>query len=433
MEQFILLSILALLPLFLQLIGLTFAVAVDPYIRKEDRRIMLVIVALVYSLVVQNYLEYILGFNAQPVFARTLTSIYGYSIRPLIIVLFGYIVSKNRNVWFGWILIGVNTLVHLTALFSPICFEINEENHFARGPLGYCCHVVSVVLLVWLLYLTSREFMQKRKIENWIPMLNAVAIVGAIVLDLFAGGYDWPASFLTIAVVSCSVFYYIWLHLQFVRQHEKALMAEQRIQLMMSQIQPHFMYNTLSTIQALCRIDPDKAYDTIQKFSIYLRQNIDSLSQPELIPLEKELQHTKVYADIEEVRFPDIDVIYNTEDSDFEVPALTIQPLVENAIRHGIRGLEGGRVMVTTRRKGEFHEIIVADNGRGFDVNVPPRSDGTHIGMQNVRERIETICGGTFTIESRPRRGTTITIRIPVERPALAETESTLNLDTGIQ
>ena len=97
--------------------------------------------------------------------------------------------------------------------------------------------------------------------------------------------------------------YYIWLHLQFVREHENDLKAQQRIQIMMSQIQPHFMYNTLATIQALCLSDPQKAFDTTALFSAYLRDNIDSLSKSDLIPVHKELQHTKIYTDIEMIRY----------------------------------------------------------------------------------------------------------------------------------
>ena len=234
--------------------------------------------------------------------------------------------------------------------------------------------------------------------------------------DTFISLPNCPVSFLTITLVSCSLFYYIWLHLQFVREHENALAAEQRIKIMMSQIQPHFLYNTLSTIQALCRIDPEKAFDTLGTFGVYLRQNIDSLNETGLIPFKKELEHTQVYTKIESLRFPSVSVNFAIEDEDFLLPALTIQPLVENAIRHGVRIRPHGAVTVRARRIGGFHVISIEDNGVGFDPSAVNQLDESHIGIRNVRARVEQLCGGTMTVASEENKGTTITIRLPVKK-----------------
>lgn len=402
-----------LLPLLLQLIGLTFAVLIDPYIRKKHKSVMLLIVAAVFGLIVQNLLGYLLDTGGAHPFARTVVDIWGYSVRPLIIVLFYYIVGKGKSYRPAWILTGLNLAIHLTALFSGVCFRIDENNHFMRGPLGYSCHIVSALLLAHLVYLSVKEYARVRKREAVIPLSNAVIVVAAVLVDTFVDNRSLPISYLTVAVVSSCVFYYVWLHLQFVREHEKALMAEQRIQIMMSQIQPHFLYNTLSTIQALCKLDPEKAFVTTEKFGTYLRQNIDSLSQPNLIPVKKELEHVRIYAEIEELRFPSVRVEYDTPDLDFPIPALTIQPLVENAIRHGVRIRKEGVVTVSTRKTPAGHEITVRDNGKGFDVNAAQEDGGSHIGLRNVRERVEQMCGGTLTIESAPDRGTVVTIRLP--------------------
>ena len=167
------------------------------------------------------------------------------------------------------------------------------------------------------------------------------------------------------------------------------------------------------TIQALCRKDPERAYETTGKFGNYLRQNLAVMNQPNLIPLRKELEHTRTYADIEMLRFPNIHVQYEITDDEFQVPPLTIQPLVENAIRHGVRIREEGIVSITTRRIGEYHEIEIRDNGIGFDPESVKTDGQNHIGIHNVRERIEKMCGGTLTIESRVDEGTKAVIRIP--------------------
>ena len=415
-------DLLTLLPLLLQLVGLTCAVLIDPYIRRKHRKIMGVIIALLFSLLMQNYLDHLLQRDGSLPFSRTLVGIYGYSVGPFILILFCCLVGKERPHRFAWVLAGVNAAVHLTAVFSGVCFSITDQNNFHRGPLGYSCHTVCGLLLLYLLFLTVRSFKNVRAREKLIPLFNVLLILGSVVADSVVSYRTLSVSFLTVTAVSSSVFYYIWLHLQFVREHEQALMAEQRIQIMMSQIQPHFLYNTLSTIQALCKTDPDKAFDTTEKFGTYLRQNIDSLRQPNRIPIQKELEHVRIYAEIESIRFPSISVEYDTPDLDFRVPALTVQPLVENAIRHGVRIREKGLVTVRTRKTPDYHEIVVQDNGKGFDLAAAEALDETHIGIRNVRARVEQMCAGSLTVESQLNAGTTVTIRIPLSQTDLPDT-----------
>ena len=113
------------------------------------------------------------------------------------------------------------------------------------------------------------------------------------------------------------------------------------------------------------------------------------------------------------VRFPQIRMIYNISDSHFNLPALTVQPMVENAIRHGVRIRQDGVVTVRTSFYNGNHVIMIRDNGIGFDPSTLETADAQHIGFRNVRERIEKMCGGTLTVESRLDEGTTVEIRIP--------------------
>ena len=402
-------------PVMLELVGLSFAVASDPYLHRRHRRMMFLIIGLIASLIAQNIVGYLLDLNGTHPYARTLTGIFGYSVRPLILLLFFYVVSNRKSHRAAWLLVGINCAVHLTACFSHLCFWIDAANNFHRGPLGYTCHVVSALLLCELVYLTIHEVVADRKNELWIPLFNTAVIIVSVLVDTFVDYRNLPITYLTIAVVNCNLFYYIWLHLQFVRRYEMALMAEQRIQIMMTQIQPHFLYNTLSTIQVLCSVDPKQAAEITGKFSAYLRQNLNTLEFSGLIPFTRELEHTKTYAEIEMIRFPNIRVEYLVEDSDFSLPPLTIQPLVENAIRHGVRIREEGIVRVTARRVKDGHEIVIWDNGVGFDVNASQKKDGTHVGLKNVRERIEKLCGGSMRVESRVGEGTTVALLIPGE------------------
>ena len=195
----------------------------------------------------------------------------------------------------------------------------------------------------------------------------------------------------------------------------RAQLQENRIAIMISQIQPHFIYNTLGTIQHLCKENPEEAACLVQNFSIYLRGNFSELDNTVPIRIRKELEHVHCYTDIELVRFPDMTVQYDIQTEDFVLPALSVQPLVENAIKHGLMGLEeGGTVVVTTFETDTHYCVKVTDDGVGFDeLNL---QDGRkHVGISNVRERLQSMCGGTLTVESQKGKGTTALIQIPKE------------------
>ena len=404
---------LAIFPALIILMSLAVVVYLDSFISDGLRRTMRIIVLAVFSLVVQNYLEYRLSTGDLRWLARTLVSVYGYAIRPVILVLFLRVLSPQKHFRWAWVLAGINAAVNATALFSSICFRIDEDNHYRGGPLNNFCLYVSAFLLVWLFAMTIRVFEPHKRRETWVPMLVFGLIVVSVVMDYNVGQVAQPVDYLTFAVVSGSRTYYTWLHMQFVRDHEQALQAEQRIQIMMSQIQPHFLHNTLATIRALCRRDADKAGEVTEKFGEYLRRNMAFMGFTGLVPFRTELEHTRIYAEIEMVRFDNIRVTYDIQDDRFELPPLTVQPLVENAIRHGVRIRDQGFVRVSSWRNRDAHKIMIWDNGTGFDTVKIDSADDSHIGIRNVRERIGKMCGGSLQIDSRIGEGTMVTITIP--------------------
>ena len=406
-------TLAVLFPLLLLLLGLPFVVWIDPYIRREHRRTMLIIAALCLTLIAQNYWDYSLAVGQPRPMLRTMVSIYGYAVRPVILILFLYIVQPDGKRWYWWVLAGLNGAVYLTALVSPVSFWIDQGNYFHTGPLGSSCFVTSMLLLTSLFVQSWRSRSADGNRDVWILFFVIVMIVASIRLDYSIKEGQQSISFLTSAIIVGSVFYYIWLHLRFVREHERDLMAAQRIRIMMTQIQPHFLFNALNTIRALYAKDSPLAERTLEDFSTYLRQNLESLSQTDLIPVSKELEHTRLYAEIEKQRFPNVQVEYRIEDADFEVPALTIQPLVENAIRHGVRSRENGLVTVSTAREAGGHRVTVTDNGVGFDPKQQPSTEELHIGIRNVKERVEQMCGGELILTSEVGEGTSVTMLFP--------------------
>lgn len=192
-------------------------------------------------------------------------------------------------------------------------------------------------------------------------------------------------------------------------------LTEMKTQIMLSQIQPHFIYNTLGSISSLCIDNPSLAADVTDQFARYLRMNMANMGNSNLIPFETELEHTKTFLWIEQIRFPDyLRIDYRISCTDFSLPPLTLQPLVENAVKHGITPKEeGGTVTIDVHKTQRDYVIVVSDDGVGFDPQAPHADGRPHLGIENVRKRLMILCKGTLTIESQAGAGTVATITIP--------------------
>ena len=201
------------------------------------------------------------------------------------------------------------------------------------------------------------------------------------------------------------------------------MMKEQReeqdtkVAIMLAQIQPHFLYNSLNSIAILCEINPKQAHDLTIKFAQYLRNNIDALSKDTPILFRTELRSIKNYLDIEKIRFSDkLNIVDNIQVSGFYVPVLTIQPLVENAVKHGIskKPTPGVLMLSTTEDTNNFY-VIIDDNGVGFDTSILEIKEklGKSIGISNVKYRLKSMVGGDVKIESTIGKGTKVTVTLP--------------------
>ena len=194
-----------------------------------------------------------------------------------------------------------------------------------------------------------------------------------------------------------------------------AELTESRISTMMSQIRPHFIYNTLGSIEQLCIIDPSKAGELVHNFAKYLRGNFGELDNPKPILMSQEMEHVRHYISIENVRFPDMTFSFEMNSDDFHIPALTIQPIVENAIKHGLMKLsKGGTIRVVSYETESHYCVSVEDDGVGFDTDVL-LDERKHVGIRNIRGRLKAMVNGTLEIESRVGIGTTVLIKIPKE------------------
>lgn len=200
-------------------------------------------------------------------------------------------------------------------------------------------------------------------------------------------------------------------------------LEESRIAIMLSQIQPHFIFNVLGTIRGLCRENPEQAWRGLGDFSNYLRGNMNALTNAKFIPFETELRHVEAYLRLEQMRMcENLSIVYDIQEKDFMIPPLTIQPLVENAVKHGILHQPGGgTIIIHTRRENQKIIITVEDNGVGFDAQKPSGvfEKHNHIGLKNVQNRVEKMLSGTLQIHSEAYRGTTVVLEFTLTDHAL--------------
>ena len=307
-----------------------------------------------------------------------------------------------------------------SAEFTGVFSYHASDNYYYRGPLYPLLLLpLVVILLLNLAGVVRRRAQLSRKV--FLSFLIAILPMTAVLLvHLFIDVL--PLVDIGFIVSALSMFIYIQSD-QTERYIEKEREnARLRTDIMLSQIQPHFLYNALGAIQELCDSDPKTAGAATAKFARYLQGNMRSLSESGAVAFDVELQHTKAYLELEKLRFMDkLIVRYDVTCTDFKLPTLTLQPITENAVRHGTRGKKGvGTVTVATREYPDRWEITVTDDGPGFDPEAPMlRNDGhAHIGIWNVRERLHSISGGDLRIESEIGKGTTATIILPKKKEA---------------
>lgn len=185
-----------------------------------------------------------------------------------------------------------------------------------------------------------------------------------------------------------------------------------------AQLQPHFIFNCLATVGALCRRDGNAAYQAVSEFADYLRMNLDSLAAEDTVPFSIELEHVHKYLSLEKIRRgKNIDVCWELQFTEFQIPMITLQPIVENAVTHGIcRSGDTGHITVRSERCGSMAVVTVEDNGLGFDTSVLESERMMRKGIANARKRLECMCGGSLEIRSASGCGTAVTVRIPLEQ-----------------
>lgn len=355
------------------------------------------------------------------------SNFFVYSLGYLILALFiDYLLSflaqrgpiPRHLVRISYAFCAFSILLILISQFNHMYYYFDEANRYIRGDYFIHSQIYGLLLLLASLLLIPIYHKRLRTSEVLALLSYGVFPLFAILIQLAAYGL----TLLYVATTLSLLLLYIVLQLQQEKRlyQQELELVSNRVAIMLSQIQPHFLYNALNTIQYLCQTQPQKAAQVIEDFAAYLRGNMDSLTQQSCIPFEEDLTHLEHYLQIERLRFPFIEICYALEERHFSLPALTLQPLVENAIRYGFHSREeaGSRILIASCLQNDHYLLTIEDNGEGFDPAAVPSDGRSHLGIPNTRSRIESMCGGTLHVETAPGSGTRVQISIPREEPA---------------
>lgn len=265
-----------------------------------------------------------------------------------------------------------------------------------------------ILLTVFILALVNKKLSIHEKIAFMAYCI--IPLIAVILQNRFAG---YAIAYLALLFAIEILFLFLNVERNIKLREEERKLKDAEIKIMMSQIQPHFIYNTLSSISTLIQINPDEAQKALDDFTDYLRINFSALTEIKLISFEDELRHIQTYVDLEKVRFRErLKVIYDIKVTKFSVPPLSIQPLVENAIKHGIlKKSEGGTIVLKTWEDDRAYYVEIDDDGVGFDINDVNFKSNKHIGLNNVRHRISSMSHGELEIESKVNKGTKVVVK----------------------
>ena len=321
--------------------------------------------------------------------------------------------QKHKRSMFFFIILAlwcVYIVLLIIAQFNPAFYYISPQVIFYQGPL----HPLLIAPMSVMVILTMAKMIRERKklskryfialLIYQLPMTIAIIVHMNVYVPLFVD--------LSIVICSISMFAIILSDQvdRFMKQQQE--IAHQRTDIMLLQMRPHFIYNTMMSIYYLCDQDAKKAQQVTLDFTTYLRKIFTAIASEDTIPFSEELEHTRAYLAVEQAQFEDMMFVeYNTPHTQFRVPPLTLQPIVENAVKHGMDP-DGDplRITVTTRKTDTFSEIVVENNGSDYE---PADVDEPHTALKNIRQRLELMCGGRLTIMPRKGGGTTVKVTIP--------------------
>ena len=406
--------------LSLSILGLIMSIIsrpVEKTIRMHMSGIFLVMAA--YSAMTMiSYKAELMSQAGQMRWGILLSSLFSAMMMPLLTSMMLYFTGESRLRSGLFLSVIVLFLIYLAMLvstfFSPAFYQITDEGIYLRGPLYPVLLVPPVLIMAAnLLGLWMRRKKLNAKLRRAFLVYLLVPLLSMVVQMLY---YGILTTALGAIVGIMALFLYILSDQQdkFIRVTEENANREFGIRTL--QMRPHFIYNALTSIYYIVEENPARAQSVIRDFSIYLRGVFSSIVSRKPVPFAEELAHTQAYLSVETARFDDqLSVVYDISHPDFMLPPLTLQPVVENAVKHGMDPeLEKLNIVIRTRFSEGFSEITVENDGEDFTPPLEAEMGG--VGLDSTRERLKRMCQGELTVSRREGGGTIVIIRIPEAR-----------------
>lgn len=361
----------------------------------------------------------------------------GFQTLLLLEVIKKYVAEKAHNELLKKCIIGVqllniaNYLLLIATPFTETIYSIDENNTYVRAWGYYIWQGVTIASFVFILVVLLA---QRKNVDKYIKHVFIVAAI-VPVFGITGGLFVSKVSLNNIMVtLSALLIYMIYernkteitvqnayelektrvelIEKQLVIEQNKQELQENKIRLLVAQIQPHFIFNSLMALQAKCTDNPE-LYNGINSFGKYLRANFEAMTDNDLIPFTDELKNIKAYVQLEMMNYGDkLRVEYDIELDQFMLPAFCVEPLVENAIRYGVGTYEkGGLVQIMVRDEPDCIQIEVKDDGSGGNRLTDAQEGRKSIGLENVRLRLKALDMGELSV-SQDESGTSAVIRL---------------------
>ena len=405
------------------LVGLIVILIANRHARIEGVRYVWAIIGLVFVLTLCEYPKVRCDDYNKPVWILYLKATLSYTIQPLLILLELYLVAPGMRKFLLFMPFLADVILIVADLFGKnLIYGYGETHNFISGKLYFFPSLV-LCLYILMLIIYSLGFLRNREYFKAMTVIFMEVSTIITVYFEFDGIMKHTTEIATLEVLVCyfclSAVYHSEIQGRLHRketelENAKAELAESRLTMMLAQIKPHFVYNSMNSIMELCYTEPELVADTIAHFSDYLRCRLYAFDSSKLSCFDDELALIKEYLSLE---YADRNKVFRMEYdlacTDFRLPALTVQPLVENAVKHGIdRYSEDSLIQLISYEDEQKIYIKVTDNGTAEQVDDVLFAESRGIGLRNSAKRLQMMCGGDISV-MHDRNGTIAVVTIP--------------------
>ncbi len=318
-----------------------------------------------------------------------------------------------RSVPFAICLIMI--LFWISSLIHGFAFKVSKDGVYSQGQLFFFVVLIGCLLTLFIFFRILYNHL-----TGWLETNICIALYLFIILPLVVLFPSLRCQLSAMLYSSITISYLIMFIAIHVTREQK--IVEQKMDdtimqtdLIISELQPHFIFNSLTNIKYLITKKPEVAVEAIDKFTKYLRRNLDTITNQDLITFEEELEHTRTYLWLEQLRFGDLKIEYSIDEDQFLIPPLSLQPIVENAVRHGVtKKVGGGTIKIMVREDEHCYKITVIDDGIGFNTKELD-DEVANAGILDIRKRLFELNRSKVSIASTEGVGTTVTYMIMKE------------------